>query len=318
MAQDIDGVKIAIKKGAPKKRTVRRKKVSSESSASSRPSLKSKAREEEVVEEVEMSHDASEAKSPKSSKKQKGSPLATFIAILVTALIVGGAIYTWQRNQADQSISEVESEKETIKSGLERELGNLKNKILGIETENEELKTAKEELEEKAKLLEGAKLEYKDNELGFSFEYPAKLGQAHVVIENGATGKIFSGSFEDYNELRFGGISADYTSSSTPSFLATRGFVKKSNNYFIRESGEGLNYQIEPIVISGQDADEKIIIDKNSFIGVAESTDISLRESDLGALINFSNDAFEGVAFLNMNKDVIGVDEFRKIIDSFE
>ena len=314
----MDGVKISVnetedsqekkplkKKAAVRKKVVRRKAVKKVAAPEKR----------EMIEK-------------KSKKENKGGILTMAISVFVTALVVGGAIYAWQSKVADKDVEKVSFDARSSRQEFEKRLDNLKEKLLGTEKEKEELLKNKEELEEKAKLLENAKKKYVNDEMGFSFLYPAIFGEVEIEIISTATGTKFIGKFSKNDKLIFGGTSADYERASTSTvmdFIDTYGFADKKNKYYYQPGGmnENTDFEIQPAKIVGYRGGEALLLNKKSFSGQDEFSKNSGKSfidigENLGGLFNLKNKEYKGVAFVNMDFGLMNVEEFADMLKSIE
>jgi len=264
----------------------------------------------------------------KSKKEKKGDILTMIISVFVTALIVGGAIYVWQGKVADNDAEKVSSDARSTRQEFEKRLDNLKEKLSGTEKEKEELLKNKEELEEKAKLLEDAKKSYINEEMGFSFLYPAIFGEAEIEIIEAATGTKFIGKFSKNDKLIFGGASADYVRASTSTvmdFIDTLGFVDKKNKYYYQPGGmnENTDFEIQPAKIVGYRGGEALLLNKKSFSGQDDFSKnsgeafIDIGEN-LGGLFNLKNKEYKGVVFVNMDFGLMSAEEFAEMLKTIE
>ncbi|MCK5320506.1 hypothetical protein KAJ61_03895 [Candidatus Parcubacteria bacterium] len=321
MDKKMDGVKISVnetddsqverplrKKAAVRKKAVRRKAVKKVVAPEKREMIEKKLQKEK--------------------KDSKGGVLTMAISVFVTALIVGGAIYAWQSKVADKDVEKVSSDARSSRQEFEKRLDNLKEKLLGTEKEKEELLKNKEELEEKAKLLENAKKNYINDEMGFSFLYPAIFGEVEIEIIASATGTKFIGKFSKNDKLIFGGTSADYVRASTSTvmdFIDTYGFADKKNKYYYQPGGmdENTDFEIQPAKIVGYRGGEALLLNKKSFSGQDEFSKNSGESfidigENLGGLFNLKNKEYKGVAFVNMDFGLMNVEEFAEMLKSIE
>lgn len=254
------------------------------------------------------------------SKKNDRNILRVSIAIIVTAIIVGGGIYAWQKTVIDASVKEVRKDARNTRLDFEQRLKILKNKLTGAETENVDLKEVNKGLEEKTKLLFGAKYEYKSEELGLFFEYPALFGKIDIAEEEGSSGKKLVGTFTDNEKLRFGAITEDYISAATSSKIElteTRGYLKKRKDYyFLSSNGEAEDYRLKPIKEIDFNRGTALLIDKNSFKeGDEESVLGAAIGGNVGALLNIQGE-YAGLIFINMDFGVFPLIDFEKMINS--
>lgn len=312
----MDGVKISVNETGdnqeekPEKKPIRKKYA-----------IRKKATPKKAAKKV-----MAEKKQEKNEKKN--SILTAIISIFVTALVVGGVIYVWQNNRADKDVEKASSDARSTRQEFEKRLDNLKEKLAGTEKEKEELLKNKEELEEKAKLLDDAKKNYVNEEMGFSFLYPAIFGEVKIEIIEAATGTKFIGKFSKNDKLIFGGASADYERASTSTimdFIDTRGFVDKNNKYYYQLGGmdESTDFEIQPAKIVGYRGGEALLLDKKSFSKQDEFSKnsgeafIDIGEN-LGGLFNLKNKEYKGVAFVNTDFGLMNVEAFTEMLKTIE
>lgn len=240
-----------------------------------------------------------------------------FSAIIVTALIIGGASYIWSSSITKEQVDKARGELTNIKSEMESKITDLQNKVVQVETENSDLKTNNEQLKGLADLLGQAKREFDSPELGIKFEYPASYGEVKWTIEKGEAGKIFSASFSNNSQLVFGGITKDYQAGNTGTYTATQGWQKKSGKYFFipADGSKPENFPITPLKVVKIDNNEILFLDNNSF---ATGTPFSVGENNLGALANLTGKEFTGLAILNKDIQAVTQADFEKIINSIE
>ncbi len=249
-------------------------------------------------------------------KPAKRGLLATVMAVITVAAIVGIGIFVWQKEVIKKNVGEVKKEADSSKIDFENRLLNLKDKLAGIESENVELKTVNEELKEKAELLSGAKMEFFSPELRFAFEYPAILGEVNLSISDEEGGKKFTGRFSDNDKLIFGGVSADYGKSgaTTPAaFIDALGFAKKKGKYYYRSPSA--DYEIQPANVIKLGGGEALIVDKNSFGDKEQNAGIG---EDIGALFNLNNKDFSGLVFLNQDLGRLSLIDFGAMLETVE
>ena len=200
MANKLDGVKVSAKKAgsANQRKNPAVKQVKKKPASKTRPPAK-----------INM------------PPKNQRSVISIIVSIIITALTVGGMIYIWQNTTNTNKIELAEKEAQNLKYDLEEKLSKTKNKLVGVESENADLKTVNEKLQAKTDALNVAKRGFVSEDLGFSFFYPATFGEASAEIEEGLEGKKFMGKFSDNDKFVFGGITKDYISSSSPEAVFT-------------------------------------------------------------------------------------------------
>ncbi|MCK5415818.1 hypothetical protein KAI92_00130 [Candidatus Parcubacteria bacterium] len=282
-------------------------------------------------------------------KKKGGSFFHHLIVMIITASIVGGAIYFWQKSTGEDGVNKVRKEARSARFELENKIKRITDKMKGIEYENTELKTVNEKLKDKASLLDEAKRDFKETEIGFNIDYPAIFGNIDFKITESETGKIYRGEFIKNKNIIFGGSSQFNISTSTSinTVLNTNGFVEKKDKfYFISESEELEDtYLFNPFEIMDIDGMKILFITKHSFD--LEDEEVEEFESDeekattsqevlekekknnnifldlegeksVAAIINLNNETFKGVTILNKNTDELSFKDFKRILQSVE
>ena len=267
----------------------------------------------------------SENKNNSISRNKKSNFGSIFIVIIFTTLIVGGGIYSWQ-DRANKKENIDSSEKiKNIKFDFETRMNNIKNKLTEIETSNVELKAKNSELEEKAKLLYGAKKNFLNKEIGISFDYPAIFGEVDFRIEEIATGTKFIGTFSKNKNLIFQGISNNYilennASSTIINISDTKGYYKKQDKFYFQTVREDnlTDYEIKEFKIIKCVNSEALLIDKNSFSNNEEDNfQINIGEN-IGALINLKNEEYPGMIFINFDFNKMPLENFIEIIKTIK
>lgn len=235
---------------------------------------------------------------------------------LISAAIVGGAIYAWQNKARQRDVEHIGKEAREARISFEGRLAGIKEKMAEIEKEYEEAKKKNEELEEAEKILQSATKEYINDELGFSFEYPARLGDVEVKMEGGDTGQRFIGTFSRNENLVFGGISQGFVpaASGTKPFINTLGFEDDDGQYeYLAAGGESFN--LNPIKEIDTISGTALLVDKKGFGAYEDATDI---EQNVGIILNLADEQFTGLAFLNSDFGALGLDDFEDMVKSVE
>lgn len=255
---------------------------------------------------------------------QKGGWFSSLITFVITAAIVGGAIYAWQNKTLDENVLKITEDARSTRMDFEKKIENLKNTLNGIQTENEELKMTKSELEERVKLLDGAKKDFANEDIGLVFSYPAIFGDVDLTIENVGSSTKFTGKFSKVDTLSFAGISKDFELTSTTSaidFLESQGYYEKKNNYYFIPAGaiDNQDYEIMPIKIIKTRSGQALLLDKNSFLASddEEKQTIDIGEN-IGALVNLAADNYHGVAFMNKDFGVMPLESFESLLKTIE
>jgi hypothetical protein len=259
--------------------------------------------------------------------KEKKIPMQTnnnyfmiMATVLVTAGIVGGGIYYWQHRFVKNQINSIETSARNTRKEFETRIENLLDQIKGIENEKTELKktadSLKEDFSKTEEILKFAKKDYVNGDLGFSFSYPAILGDVSYIVNEQA--KSFSGNFDKNEKLFFGGISQNGLSGGKISkILFSSGFFKIGDKYYLF-AGEkkANNYLLNPFKILKNDAgDEILLIDKKSF---SDNDNSRILAEDIGgniaALINLDNKNNSGLAFVNSDFGLMQMDKFEEML----
>jgi len=231
-------------------------------------------------------------------------------------------IYIWQNTTNTNKIELAEKEAQNLKYDLEEKLSKTKNKLVGVESENADLKTVNEKLQAKTDALNVAKRGFVSEDLGFSFFYPATFGEASAEIEEGLEGKKFMGKFSDNDKFVFGGITKDYISSSSPEavFTNTQGFRKRWDKYLFK-SLESETYEVNPAKVVDIGGGEAILLDKNSFVQEDqednEAVPVDIGEN-VGFLVNLDNSEFSGIGFLNLDFSALPLAELEDLIKTLK
>lgn len=260
-------------------------------------------------------------KTKKAKNKTKSSDwFFTIISVIITAVVVGGVFYAWQKDRINDSIKKISSDARSTRMDFEKRLSSVKDKLRGVESENEELKLSNKKLLEKAALLEGAKTEFVNNALALSFDYPATFGESKIVMENSSEGKIFKGSFLENEKLEFMGVGEDFSkqSSSTPIELnEISGFIERDDKYLLQiPRNELVEIEVSPAEVIETEKGKAILINNKSI--KAEEADaantINIGEN-LVAVLNLDAD-YKNIIFVNFDFGMMSVDEFKAMIKS--
>lgn len=308
MPRKIDSLKVSVQPGAPdnkkapkrtiKKRTVAKKQINLSKEASSRHGSDARV-------------------------------MTLLFSVIATAVVVGVIISVVQKASSSREIKEVKKETESVKSEFQNRLEELKSKLQGTESENEELKSKEEKLQQ---IVSNAKAEYNNEELGISFSYPAVYGEVLINYEEGGSGKLFYGTFSDFNDLVFGGVSPDYTTSRELALTDTQGYRQRGGKYYYKSLGEDpVVYEVEVFKVLDAENTEIPVIDKENFLvpddvgpsfeevvakAEGEEADVAEEKNKLLALINLEGDEFAGLAFLNNNTESVSLSDFEDILTS--
>ncbi len=258
------------------------------------------------------------------ARTANSSMMITFIAVAVTALIVGGGLYAWQKGKIKNTVDNITNDARNARLDLEKKLSNISEKAQGLESELETLKSKNEKLSEVEILLADAKIEFANSELGIKFDYPATFGEAKVVIENGEGGKTIKGSFSKNDKLIFGGVSKNYQKASTSNateLLDFQGYKEKDKKFFFLSPLSNVDgYEMTPAGEVNSGKGKIFLLNNKSFkTKDASSTESLVNIGDnLGAIVNITNPDFGGIAFVNSDFGKMSVDDFKKMIGSIK
>lgn len=258
--------------------------------------------------------------------KKGGGMVSTLVAVTVTALIVGGGVYLWLRSENKTAMEKLMDDTRNARMDLEQRIESVKNKLTTKEKEVEELSTVKKDLEEKSKLLDVAKIDYRDNDLGFKFQYPVSFGEVKIEKIQGVSGLKFVGSFSANPELYFGGVSKNFkmattsdASSTVFGFADSFGFISEGNKYYYQSmDGEQKKYEIEPMRMVDSGLGKTLLLNKDSFVKGKDGSvwDFGLG-NDIGAIANIKNSKFEGgLVFINKNTAKFPLADFEESLKS--
>ncbi|HBK35174.1 hypothetical protein A2239_03805 [Candidatus Uhrbacteria bacterium RIFOXYA2_FULL_40_9] len=212
----------------------------------------------------------------------------TVISVFVTALIVGGSLYFWQKAQMDA----------------------LRQEIQVLKTQNTEPATPEIKSEEDNNQLSSEK--YQNDELGIKFSYPKILGELNIQLYDIQLNGVFS---ENSDALRIGGITKDYTAARSSYYMDFSGFKKEGDEYFWESVGNQ-TYPIEPKRVVDEDI---ILVDCTSFEDKCTPTGptVSVPKGRVAGLINLPNDSLPGMILI-ADGDVIDENALIEILASFE
>lgn len=212
----------------------------------------------------------------------------TVISVFVTALIVGGSLYFWQKAQMDA----------------------LRQEIQVLKTQNIEPATPEIKSEEDNNQLSSEK--YQNDELGIKFSYPKILGELNIQLYDTQLNGVFS---ENSDALRIGGITKDYTAARSSYYMDFSGFKKEGDEYFWESVGNQ-THPIEPKRIIDEDI---ILVDCTSFEDKCTPTgpSISVPKGQVAGLVNLPDDSMPGLILI-ADGDVIDENALIEILSSFE
>lgn len=311
----------------------------------------------ETVAKKKEDHKARTPKEKKSKPTRKGF-FNHLLTMLITAGIVGGGIYFWQKTSGEEMVNKIKSEARDARLDLDNKMKIIKDKLKNTEFTNNELKTVNEKLKNKANLLDGAIKVFEDTNLNYSFDYPAVFGKSDYKLSEGETGTIFRGKFTENSNLIYGGAASLVfgTSTSVNTILNTKGFTKEEDNYFFTSDG-GEKLEFKPTeVLTTRSGAEVAILNKGSFKIDAGEPEVSEKEINdrvveedseenayteatknedqiemtatifqdiesektVAAIISLNDDKFKGIVFLNRNTDELSLQDFKAILESVE
>ncbi len=252
-----------------------------------------------------------------------GGWLRFLITVMITAAVVGGGIYAWQKKAGDAVLTKARQETQEVKTSFEQRLQNLKSQLTGTETEKEQLAEKTKELEARVQLLNKAKIDFRDDELGLSFSYPAVFGDLTVTKTDVASGTKFTGTWEDNKSLVFGGVSVDLApeAAGTTTALAvtdTQGYVERRRILYFR-GPDGKEFEIKPTQEIPFEGGTALLIDKNSFVADPQADGLPVAIGDnAAAIVNLGGDEFPGTAFVDSDFSAMPLESFIGMIKSIK
>jgi len=259
----------------------------------------------------------------KKKKHESGGLKQLLVAVFITALIVGGGIYAWQKSSGTKIITNARKEALVTKMSFEERLANLKSKLTGVETENVELKERSEELTRRVELLNKAKIDFVDEELGLAFTYPALFGEIVITKTEIASGTKYLCTFTDNDKLIFGGVSTRFElprsqATATLAVIDTLGFSKKWRGYYWLGPGER-EHEINPVEVIKLDGGEALLVDRNSFEIDSEEDELPVDIGENVAVVfNLDNKDFPGLAFLNQDFGMLPLESYKEMISTIK
>lgn len=310
MAKKIDGVKISVNNNA----------VPSLEKNKKTPVKKAPLKKAPVKKETKIAPEKKAVKT-ESKKKKKGGFLQVMLSVAVTALIVGGFMYTWKDKAIEKVEEKAGNKTEALKFDLEERLSNLKSKVTGVETTNVELKKTLEDFKKKAELLVGSKKEFQNEDLGFSFEYPASFGMAKITLSTVASSTITDLVFENNEKLVFAGVSESYKKVDASSSIAMKelkGYVEEGKKFYILGPNDSEKFEVVPAQIIEFDGGKALLLDKNSFVLEEDSDGIPVDIGDNVAFIfNLKDREIPGFVIINSDFSMMPLNDFVIMMESF-
>jgi hypothetical protein len=258
----------------------------------------------------------------KTSNKRGGGMMSLLISILVTALVVGGIFYAWKDKEVEKGLKDISQDARLTREEFEKRIENLKSKVTGMETENLELKTSKEQLEKKVSYLNGATKQYKNDVIGVSFLYPAVFGEIVIKADESASSTKFVATFSENDKLIFGSVSTDYfaADASKPLPLFDNfGFEEKKDKTVYKSAikdGES-EIEINPAKKLSTKNSNAVLVDKKSFPNNPGRPQIDLGEN-IGAVVNLKNAKNKSLVFINSDLSLMTLIDFESMITTVE
>lgn len=280
-----------------------------------------KVLKKKVAKNPEASLKTSSDKRSEKNTKSKGGILFILAVIGITSVVVGSGSYAWQKKYTAMSIENIQKSARTTRMDFENRIASLKEKVDGFESEKSGLVTENEELKKKAELINMAKINFVDDSLGLSFDYPARFGKLNINVTDKEDGKVIRGDFSDNDKFVFGCVSNNLPKNENAqklSFLDTRGFLEeKDEYYFLPQGEESKDHKLNPAKIINFSGGKALLVDKKSFSVNPDKEEVDIGEN-VGVIINLKSETCKGLAFMNSDFGVLPLDEFIKIIESIK
>jgi len=263
------------------------------------------------------------------SRGDNQTVISNIATLLITALVVGGAIYAWQRIAVKDDLENAEKNVTETKLSFEKKIADLKDKMKAVIDENDNLKQTSEELSGKlSNLLKGAVKEYENEDLGLSFTYPAALGVINLEVVDGQTGKMFVATFSENDEFMFGGATKDYAASGTPAtstLLLVQDWYIKSGMNKIEIAGAEAPITVKPLSVITASIGDVMILDSSCFTESDETNEESMAESyglgqDVAAILSYDKPAngWNAMAFVNKNFARLSMEDFEAMMSTLD
>lgn len=234
----------------------------------------------------------------------------TIIAVAITAIIVGGGVYAWQKISL-----------QSTEQSLQQQINTLQSQIESLQQATPPIATTPEITQEPTRSTgEIASWQtYENKELGFSFEYPVSYGDFQISINDGETGKKFTGNFQNNKYFSIGGITADFSAGRSGYFLDFVKYLNESGKYYHLMALDK-KWLVEPIKILTVDGQKILIVNGNSYVEERNVEGPTINPgSNGGALINLSGAGeFKGVAVWNSDINVLPQSNFEEILETFK
>jgi len=234
----------------------------------------------------------------------------TIITIIVTAIVVGGGVYAWQKSNL-----------RTTEQSLQQQITDMQNQIANLQKPTRPVVTTPETPQEPATPADvTANWETCENkELGFSFRYPTSYGDFQISINNGEAGKKFTGNFQNNKYFSIGGITADYSAGRSGYFLDFVKYLSEGGKYYHLMALDTKRL-VEPIKILTADGQKILIVNGNSYVEERNIEGPTINPgSNGGALINIpSSGEFKGLAVWNSDINNLPQIDFEEILMTFK
>lgn len=250
------------------------------------------------------------------SKPKKSAPRNNFTPWLLIAilLVVGSVVIKAQVDKAKQTAEGINRQAEEEKDSLRKKLNVLEDKIRSLSEEKTTWDAQRSDYESTAKLLDSARLEFTNEELGISFQYPAIWGDIDLKFATETSGKSYLGKFTKNDAVVFGGTTSDFVGTGTPQAVWFSGYEKKRSAYNA-DFGDKKDLPIKPVGIRSIGSREVLLLDGTSFLNPADAA-YGPGENGQNAIMNLEKENYGGIAFWNMDKTKINSETFDKLIES--
>lgn len=246
----------------------------------------------------------------------------TVIAIIITAVLVGGGVYAWQKT-SQQSTKESFNKQIAY---LQSQITDLQQTPTPVITENKiipETSTLTEKLESTDSTDQPINKTtiwktYENQEIGFSFQYPENYGDFEIEVNEGETGKKFTGSFQNNKHFSLGAITEDYSAGRSGYFLDFVEYLYEDNNYY-HLMALNKKWLVEPIKTMTVNNQQVLIVNGHSYVEERNAQGPTINPGpNGGALINLPGTSeFKGIAIINHDITNLVQSDFEEIIKTF-
>ena len=234
----------------------------------------------------------------------------TIIAVVITAIIVGGGVYAWQQSSL-----------QFTEQSLQQQINTLQGQIESLQQATPPVATTPETTQEPTQFPDETTTwkTYENIELGFSFEYPVSYGDFQISINDGETGKKFTGNFQNNKYFSIGGITTDFSAGRPGYFLDFVKYLNEGGKYY-HLMALGKKYLVEPVKILTADGQKILIVNGDSYVEERNVQGPVINpDSNGGALINIPGSGkFKGVAVWNSDVNDLPQSNFEKILMTFK